>query len=154
MPTPRQLVLPAAAAGLLALVALAALVGTGAVSVTVAVLFGMIVLLLGLQVLVVAGIRRADGKVLRLDARVKRCEAGITQVAAAAERLDTRLGEIAELLNQDRLRRDEDLNAVLASLGEERLHAMSLRQEMRELAEGLMPRLAAVEARTSSETGT
>ncbi|WP_344863938.1 hypothetical protein [Planomonospora alba] len=139
MPTPRQLVLPAAAGGCLALAALAALAATGAVPASDAVVLGVVLLLLGAQALVLLTVRRADGKAMRVDARTKRCEAELARLSAATERLDARLDEIAGLLAERRHRHDEDLREILASLGEDRLHAMSLRQEVARLAD-LLPR--------------
>ncbi|GIH74749.1 hypothetical protein [Planobispora longispora] len=152
MPTTRQLVLLTAAAGSLVLITLVLLASTGAVSATAAVLFGMSAVLLGAQVLLITGIRRTDGKALRIDARTKRCEAAIARTAAAVERLGSRLDEISELLGQDRLQHDENLRAILASLGEERLHAMSMRQEMRGVIDDLLPRLTTLEAKGATET--
>ncbi|WP_068921627.1 hypothetical protein [Planobispora rosea] len=154
MPTPRQLLILAAAAGSVILIALVTLASAGAVSPAVAALLGMAAVLLGVQLLIVTEIRRVDGKALRADARTKRCETGIAQVAAAVERLDSRIGEIAESLGRERHRHDEDLRAILASLGEERLHAMSLRQEMKELVDDLLPRIASGTAGTPGTAGT
>ncbi|MFC4057411.1 hypothetical protein ACFOWE_03850 [Planomonospora corallina] len=135
MPTPRQLVLPAAAGGCLALVAL---VVSGAVPASDAVLLGAVVLLLGTQALVLLAVRRTDGKAQRVDARTKRCETGLAELTAAAERIGARLDEVAALLSERGLAHDEDLRAILASLGEDRLNAMALRQEVARLA-GLLP---------------
>ncbi|MDP9860750.1 MULTISPECIES: hypothetical protein [Streptosporangium] len=148
MPTPRKLTLLAAIAGSLLLVGLALLVAVDAVSVTAAVVLGAIATVLAAQVLAVATVRRVDGKALRIDNRAKRYEAELAQVKAATERLDRRLAEMVELLREHGHRRDEDLQAILVSLGEDRLAAMPRRTEVEEMVHELLPRLAAVEART------
>jgi hypothetical protein len=66
-------------------------------------------------------------------------------------RLDRRLDEIVELLGKLELKRDEDLRAILVSLGEDRLTSLPQRQEMEEMVHELLPRLEAVEARTEAE---
>ncbi|MEV4248552.1 hypothetical protein AB0J63_34715 [Streptosporangium canum] len=148
MPSPRKLTLLAASIGSLVLVALALLAGAGALSVTAAIVLGAMATVLAVQLLAVATVRRVDGKAQRIDTRVKRYEAEMAQVKAATERLDRRLEEIVGLLREHGSKRDEDLQAILVSLGEDRLAAMPQRMEMEEMVHELLPRLAAVEART------
>ncbi|WP_326820422.1 hypothetical protein OHA77_12720 [Streptosporangium sp. NBC_01639] len=152
MPTPRKLTLLAAIVGLLALIALVLLAGADAISVTAAIVLGAIMMVLAAQVLAVATVRRVDGKALRIDNRAKRYEAELAKVRTATERLDRRLDEIVELLREDGRRRDEDLQAILVSLGEDRLAAIPQRLEIEEMVHEVLPRLAAVEARTE-QTG-
>ncbi|WP_449064456.1 hypothetical protein [Planomonospora algeriensis] len=139
MPTPRQLAVPAAAAGSLVLAGLALAVASDALPAADAVVIAGILLLLGVQALVLLSVRRADGKALRADTRMKRCEAELSRLAASTERLGVRLDEITGLLGERDLRHGEDLRAILASLGEDRLHTVSLREEIGRLAAELRP---------------
>ncbi|GAA0845085.1 hypothetical protein ACFQVD_22790 [Streptosporangium amethystogenes subsp. fukuiense] len=152
MPTPRKLTLLAATIGPVVLIALTLLAGTDVISVTAAVVLGAIATVFAVQMLAIATVRRVDGKALRIDTRVKRYEAELTTVKAATERLDRRLDEIVELLREHERKRDEDLQTILVSLGEDRLVSIPQRQEMAEVVNDLLPRLAAVEARTGQAT--
>ncbi|GAA3120692.1 hypothetical protein [Streptosporangium carneum] len=147
MPTPRKLTLLTTIIGPLVLIALGLLAGAGIVSVTAAVVLGAIAAVLAAQALAVATVRRVDGKAQRIDNRVKRYEAELAQVKKTAERLDRRLDEIVSLLREHDSRRDEDIKAILTSLGEDRLTSVPRRREMEEMVSELLPRLAAVEAR-------
>jgi uncharacterized membrane protein YhiD involved in acid resistance len=151
MSTPRKLTLLATIIGLWALIALTLLTGADVISATAAVLFGAIAVVLACQILTVMSVRRVDGKALRVDNRVKRYEAELAQVKTVTTRLDRRLDEIVELLGKLELKRDEDLRAILVSLGEDRLTSLPRRQEMEETVHALLPRLEAVEARISAE---
>jgi parvulin-like peptidyl-prolyl isomerase len=151
MPTPRKLTLLAAGIGLCALIALTLLTGVDVISATAAVMLGAIAAVLACQVLTVMSVRRVDGKAMRIDNRVKRYETEMADVKAVTERLDRRLDEIVELLRSRELKRDEDLQAILISLGEDRLTSLPQRQEMEEMVHELLPRLEAVEARTEAE---
>jgi type VI protein secretion system component VasK len=151
MPTPRKLALLAASIGLCALIALTLLTGADVISATAAVVLGAIAVVLACQILTVMSVRRVDGKAMRIDNRVKRYETEMADVKAVTERLDRRLDEIVELLRSRELKRDEDLQAILISLGEDRLTSLPQRQEMEEMVHELLPRLEAVEARTEAE---
>ncbi|MEV8635898.1 hypothetical protein AB0395_30000 [Streptosporangium sp. NPDC051023] len=142
MPTPRKLTLLAAITGPLVLAALALLAGTGALSITAAVVLGAIAVVLAAQALAVVTVRRVDGKALRIDNRVKRYETELAQVRTATERLDRRLDEIVSLLREDGSRREEDLRAILVSLGEDRLASVPRRGGTEMFGEPL-PRAAA-----------
>ena len=124
------------------------LTGADVISATAAVVLGAIAVVLACQVLTVMSVRRVDGKAMRIDNRVKRYETEMANVKAVTERLDRRLDEIVELLRSRELKRDEDLQAILISLGEDRLTSLPQRQEMEEMVHELLPRLEAVEART------
>lgn len=152
MPTPRKLTLLAAAIGPLVLVALILLAGTGVISFTGAIVLGAIGTVLAIQMLAIMAVRRVDGKALRIDNRVKRYETELATVKAATERLDRRLDEIVELLREHEHKRNEDLQAILVSLGEDRLALLPQRQEMAEVVHDLLPRLAAMEARIEPTT--
>ncbi|GAA2865895.1 hypothetical protein GCM10010517_25280 [Streptosporangium fragile] len=148
MPTPRQTTLLAAMTGPLVLIALALLAGADVISVTAAIVLGAITAVLGVQILVIATVRRIDGKAQRIDNRVKRCEAETVQLKAATERLERRLGEITELIREHERRRDEDLQAILVSLGEDRLAAVPQRREVEKMIQELLPRLVGAQAGT------
>ncbi|MER6171756.1 hypothetical protein [Streptosporangium sp. NPDC001681] len=152
MPTPRKLTLLAATIGPVVLITLTLLAGTDVISATAAVVLGAIATVFAVQMLAIATVRRVDGKALRIDTRIKRYEAELATVKAATERLDRRLDEIVELLREHERKRDEDLQTILVSLGEDRLVSIPQRQEMAEMVNDLLPRLAAVEARTEQAT--
>lgn len=154
MPTPRKLTLLAAIIAPLFLIGMALLAGTDTISVTAAMVLGAIAIVLAVQILAILTVRRVDGKALRIDNRVKRYESEMAQVKAATARLDRRLDEIVALLRERDLKREEDLRAILVSLGEDRLTSVPRLQEMEEMGEmvhELLPRLEAVEARTEAE---
>ncbi|MEU4829110.1 hypothetical protein [Streptosporangium sp. NPDC023615] len=154
MPTPRKLTLLAAIVGLPTLIALALLASIGIVSVTGAVVLGGLATVLAVQFLMIATVRRVDGKALRIDARVKRHEAEMATVKTVAERLDRRLDEITALLGEQESRRDEDLRAILVSLGEDRLAFAPGRRQIEETVRDLLAHPAAAEtARRPSEAG-
>ncbi|WP_433374185.1 hypothetical protein [Streptosporangium sp. CA-115845] len=152
MPTPRKLTLLAATIGPVVLITLTLLAGTDVISATAAVVLGAIATVFAVQMPTIATVRRVDGKALRIDTRIKRYEAELATVKAATERLDRRLDEIVELLREHERKRDEDLQTILVSLGEDRLVSIPQRQEMAEMVNDLLPRLAAVEARTEQAT--
>ncbi|MEU8378201.1 hypothetical protein [Streptosporangium sp. NPDC048865] len=145
MPTPRKLTLLAATLGPVFLIALTLLASTGIISATAAIVLGAIATVLAVQVLAVATVRRVDGKAQRIDARVKRYETELATVKTATQRLDRRLDEIVELLKEHERKRDEDLQAILVSLGEDRMASVPRRQEIEEIVHDLLPRMAAVE---------
>ncbi|MEU3164185.1 hypothetical protein [Streptosporangium sp. NPDC006930] len=151
MSTPRKLTLLAATLGPVFLIALTLLASFEIISVTAAIVLGAIATVLAVQVFAVATVRRVDGKAQRIDARVKRYEAELATVKAATQRLDRRLDEIVELLKKHEHKRDEDLQAILVSLGEDRLASVPRHQEIEEMVHDLLPRLAAVEARTERD---
>ncbi|WP_329090938.1 MULTISPECIES: hypothetical protein [unclassified Streptosporangium] len=153
MPTPRKLTLLAATLGPVFLIALTLLASFEIISVTAAIVLGAIAAVLAVQVLAVATVRRIDGKAQRIDTRVKRYEAELATVKTATQRLDRRLDEIVELLKEHERKRDEDLQAILVSLGEDRLASVPRRQDIEEMVHDLLPRLAAVEARTERADG-
>ncbi|MGC5012768.1 hypothetical protein ACLQ2R_18550 [Streptosporangium sp. DT93] len=154
MPTPRKLALLAVIIGLPVVIALTRLASTGIVSATGAVVLGGLATVLAVQFLMIAAVRRVDGKALRIDARVKRHEAEMATVMTVAERLDRRLDEITALLGEHESKRDEDLRAILVSLGEDRLTFAPGRRQIEETVRDLLAHPAAVEAsRGPSEGG-
>ncbi|GAA2991182.1 hypothetical protein [Streptosporangium longisporum] len=138
MPTPRKLTLLAAIVGPLVLITLAVLAITGIVSVTAALVLGALATVLAVQLLMILTVRRLDGKALRIDARVKRHEAETATVKTVAERLDRRLDEITALIEKHENRRDEDLQAILVSLGEDRLAFAPGRRQIEETVRDLL----------------
>jgi|GEM_PF-5416059 len=148
MSTPRKLTLLAAILGPVFLIALTLLASFEVISIAAVIVLGAIATVLAVQVFAVVTVRRVDGKAQRIDARVKRHEAELATVKAATQRLDRRLDEIVELLKEGEHKRDEDLQAILVSLGEDRLASVPRHREIEEMVHDLLPRLAAVEART------
>ncbi|MEU1876534.1 hypothetical protein ABZ470_04420 [Streptosporangium sp. NPDC020072] len=147
MSTPRKLTLLTTIAVPLVVIALTLLAVLGAVPVVGALGLAAAVAVLAAQALTLVTLRRTDGKAQRVDNRVKRQEAELAKVRTAVERLDGRLDEIVSLLRQESGRHEEDLRAILVSLGEDRLTAVPRRREMEELVSELLPKLAAAEAR-------
>lgn len=143
MLSPRKLAMIAAFLGVLVVVVLAALVlgdlmTLGAAAVTVAFAAALAVLAVLLM-----SVRRLDGKAQRIDQRVKKHESELARTATALKRIDAKLDRVVAAVEAAGTRRDDDLAAVLASLGEDRVNAMvrareldELRAEVRALAEG------------------
>ncbi|GAA0430294.1 hypothetical protein Acor_45950 [Acrocarpospora corrugata] len=130
MPTPRRLAIMGAGVGTVAIAVLALLVIVGVVEpVEALTLAGLAAVLAGLAFLVL-NLRRLDGKVLRIDARVKREERQLTEIAAGLAALTAKLDSISPALAEAAVQHDEDLRAVLASLGEDRVNAMFVRREI------------------------
>ncbi|MFD0889571.1 hypothetical protein ACFQ08_33970 [Streptosporangium algeriense] len=147
MSTPRKLTLLTTIAAPLVVITLALLTAFGAVPVAGALGLAAAAAVLAAQALTLVTLRRTDGKALRVDNRVKRQETELAKVRAAVERLDGRLDEIVSLLREESGRHEEDLRAILVSLGEDRLAAVPRRREMEEMVSELLPKLAAAEAR-------
>lgn len=168
--TPRRLAVMAAAAGAAGVLVLLVLVRLGAVDAVSALQIALSLATLAALLLTLLSVRRADGKVLRLDRKVavlrerlepvparldefKRIRADLTRLTAAVDRLEKSV------------RGMEDRSAagtadVLTSLGEDRIEAMTrnsahtgllleigseLRErvlpELRRLSDGLPPDL-------------
>lgn len=115
MPSPRALA--AIAAGAAALAAVAAL--TDLLS------YGEAAILLGVAYLVMIA-RRVDGKAHRIELRVKRHE-------AALQKVEKQVTALAAKIDDSSAQRQEDLAAILASLGEDRVNAMAQAEELRNL---------------------
>ncbi|MFI7417044.1 hypothetical protein [Nonomuraea sp. NPDC049684] len=144
MLSPRRLAAAAAllavvAAGVLALLVLAGLLTLGAAAAVAA--FAVTLAALALLLLVV---RRVDGKAHRIDLRMKKHEAELARATTAVKNLESRLELLVQAVEESAARRADDIGAILASLGEDRVHAMTrareveeLREEVRALAKGL-----------------
>ncbi|MEU1384792.1 MULTISPECIES: hypothetical protein [unclassified Nonomuraea] len=144
MLSPRRLAAAAAllavvAAGVLALLVLAGLLTLGAAAAVAA--FAVTLAALALLLLTV---RRVDGKAHRIDLRMKKQEAELARTTTAVKNLESRLELLVQAVEESAARRADDIGAILASLGEDRVNAMTrareveeLREEVRALAKGL-----------------
>ncbi|GAB1820665.1 hypothetical protein [Herbidospora sp. RD11066] len=130
MPTLRRLAMLGAAAGTVVLAALAALVLMGVLPVVDALLLVLLGGCLAGLGLLVFSVRRLDGKTQRIDTRVKKLETNLARVTATLGTVSEELAGASKLLAEGAARRDDDLRAVLAALGEDRVNAMFLRNEV------------------------
>jgi hypothetical protein len=133
MLSPRRLaatvaLLAALAACVLALLVLADLITFGAAAATAA----FLVSLAALAVLLLA-VRRLDGKAQRIDLRVKKHETELARTTTALKRIETRMDLLVQAVEDSAARRADDLGAILASLGEDRVNAMARAREVEEL---------------------
>ncbi|MEV4572988.1 hypothetical protein AB0K16_06985 [Nonomuraea jabiensis] len=133
MLSPRRLaataaLLAALTAGVLALLVIAGLITFGAAAVTVA----FLVTLAALAFLVLI-VRRLDGKAHRIDLRIKKYEAELARTTTALKNIETRLDLLVQAVEDSAARRADDLGAILASLGEDRVNAMARAREVEEL---------------------
>ncbi|MER6505592.1 hypothetical protein ABT158_02215 [Nonomuraea sp. NPDC001636] len=144
MLSPRRL---AAAAALLAVVAagaLALLVLAGLLTLGAAAAVAAFAVTLAALALVLLTVRRVDGKAHRIDLRMKKHEAELARATTAVKNLESRLELLVQAVEESAGRRADDIGAILASLGEDRVNAMTrareveeLREEVRALAKGL-----------------
>ncbi|MEQ4718765.1 MULTISPECIES: hypothetical protein [unclassified Nonomuraea] len=135
MLSPRRLaataaILAALAVGVLALLVLADLITLGAAATAVA----FLVTLAALAFLVLT-VRRVDGKAHRIDLRIKKYEAELARTTTALKKIETRLDLLVQAVEDSAARRADDLGAILASLGEDRVNAMARAREVEELRE-------------------
>ncbi|MEV0379108.1 hypothetical protein [Nonomuraea sp. NPDC050643] len=133
--SPRRLAATAAlvaalALGVLALLVFAGLITFGAAAATVAFLVSLAAL-----ALLLLSVRRLDGKAQRIDLRVKKHEAELAKTTAALKNVETRLDVLVQAIEESAARRADDLGAILASLGEDRVNAMARAREVEELRE-------------------
>ncbi|MFC4114844.1 hypothetical protein [Nonomuraea zeae] len=78
-------------------------------------------------------VRRLDGKAQRIDLRVKKHESELARTTTALKRIETRLDLLVQAVEDSAARRADDLGAILASLGEDRVNAMARAREVEEL---------------------
>ncbi|MGN9838509.1 hypothetical protein ACTMTI_10360 [Nonomuraea sp. H19] len=135
MLSPRRLaatgaLLSALAAGVLVLLVLADLITFGAAAATAA----FVVALAAIAFLVLT-VRRLDGKAHRIDLRIKKYEAELARTTTALKHIETRLDLLVQAVEDSAARRADDLGAILASLGEDRVNAMARAREVEELRE-------------------
>ncbi|GAA3711756.1 hypothetical protein GCM10022224_091620 [Nonomuraea antimicrobica] len=116
--------------GGLALLVLADLITFGAAATAVAFLVTLAALALALLT-----VRRIDGKAHRIDLRMKKHEAELARSTAALKNIETRLDVLVRAVEDSAARRADDLGAILASLGEDRVNAMAQAREVQELRE-------------------
>ncbi|MEV4107269.1 hypothetical protein [Nonomuraea sp. NPDC049695] len=133
MLSPRRLaataaILAALAVGVLALLVIADLITLGAAAATVA----FLVALAALAFLTLT-VRRLDGKAHRIDLRIKKYEAELARTTTALKKIETRLDLLVQAVEDSAARRADDLGAILASLGEDRVNAMARAREVEEL---------------------
>ncbi|WP_188190602.1 hypothetical protein [Nonomuraea sp. SYSU D8015] len=133
MLSPRRLaatgaLLSAVVAGVLVVLVLTGLITLGAAAATVA----FLVALAALAYLVLI-VRRLDGKAHRIDLRIKKYEAELARTTAALKNIETRLDLLVQAVEESAARRADDLGAILASLGEDRVNAMARAREVEEL---------------------
>ncbi|NUR85919.1 MAG: hypothetical protein HOY71_17710 [Nonomuraea sp.] len=130
--SPRLLAASAAILGVAVLVVLYAsgLLSLGAAAATCA----FLILLAALAYLVLS-LRRIDGKAQRIDQRVKKYEAELAKTTTGLKRIETRIDRLTEAVERSNGRHGEDLGAILASLGEDRVNAMARAREVEQLRE-------------------
>ncbi|MFG1702870.1 hypothetical protein ACFLIM_06735 [Nonomuraea sp. M3C6] len=133
MLSPRRLaataaLLAAVAAAVLALLVLADLITFGAAAATAAFLISLAAL-----AFLVLTVRRLDGKAHRIDLRIKKHEAELARTTTALKHIETRLDLLVQAVEDSAGRRADDLGAILASLGEDRVNAMARAREVEEL---------------------
>ncbi|MFI7697693.1 hypothetical protein [Nonomuraea sp. NPDC049480] len=133
MLSPRRLaatgaLLSAVVAGVLVVLVLAGLITLGAAAATVA----FLVALAALAFLVLI-VRRLDGKAHRIDQRIKKYETELVRTTTALKNIETRLDLLVQAVEDSAARRADDLGAILASLGEDRVNAMARAREVEEL---------------------
>ncbi|MFC4011757.1 hypothetical protein ACFOY2_31315 [Nonomuraea purpurea] len=133
MLSPRRLAATAAALaaltlGVLALLVVAGLITPGAAATATAFLVTFAAL-----AYVTVTLRRVDGKAHRIDLRIKKHEAELAKTTAALRTIETRLDLLVRAVEESAGRRADDLGAILASLGEDRVNAMARAREVEEL---------------------
>ncbi|MFD1540363.1 hypothetical protein [Nonomuraea guangzhouensis] len=133
--SPRRLAATAAILGVLAVAVLALLVLADLLTLGAAATSGAFAITLAGLALLVLTVRRIDGKAQRIDLRVKKHEAELAKTATALKRIESRLDRLTEAVEQSAKRREDDLGAILASLGEDRVNAMTRAREVEELRE-------------------
>ncbi|MEU7894633.1 hypothetical protein AB0B45_17460 [Nonomuraea sp. NPDC049152] len=115
------------------LVALAMPAYAGVLSFAAALAAAAFLLALAALAFLVLTVRRLDGKAHRIDVRVKKIETGLAQTATGLKRIETRIDKLAAAVEEAASRRGQDLTAILASLGEDRVNAMTHAEEVAEL---------------------
>ncbi|WP_049559047.1 hypothetical protein [Nonomuraea sp. SBT364] len=125
----------AAALGALALAVLVLLVLAGLISFGEAAAAGGFVISLAALAFLVLAVRRIDGKAHRIDLRVKKYEAELARTTTALRQIDSRLDKLVRSVEESGARRGDDIGAILASLGEDRVNAMARAREVEELRE-------------------
>lgn len=133
MLTPRRLTAATAVLGGLALAALVVLTSTGVLPLGSAAATGAFLIMMAALAFAVLTVRRIDGRTHRIDLRVKRVENDLARTATAFQRIETRIDRLTESVTASTGGRADDLAAILASLGEDRVNAMARAREVEEL---------------------
>ncbi|MBF8189903.1 hypothetical protein ITP53_30090 [Nonomuraea sp. K274] len=132
MLSPRRLAATAALLAALA-VALAVLVVSGLITFGAAAATAAFLVVLGALAFLTLLARRIDGKAHRIDLRIKKHEAELAKTTTAIKHIETRLDLLVRAVEESAVRRADDLGAILASLGEDRVNAMARAREVEEL---------------------
>ncbi|MEU0564327.1 hypothetical protein ABZ297_02875 [Nonomuraea sp. NPDC005983] len=135
MLSPRRLAATVAVFGVLAFAVLVLLVLTDAFTLAAAAATGAFLLSLAALAFLVLTVRRLDGKAHRIDLRVKKYEAELARTTTAIRQIEARIDRLTGAVEKSSTRRGEDLGAILASLGEDRVNAMTRAREVEELRE-------------------
>ncbi|MFI6319935.1 hypothetical protein ACIBG8_20535 [Nonomuraea sp. NPDC050556] len=133
MLSPRRLAATAAGLAVLVFAALALLTLMGTIEPGTAATAVALLITIGALAFLVFVVRRLDGRTHRIDLRVKKNDAQLAGTAAALKRIEARLDQLARSIEDTAVRRNEDLGAILASLGEDRVNAMARAREVEEL---------------------
>ncbi|WP_336208399.1 hypothetical protein [Nonomuraea sp. LPB2021202275-12-8] len=132
---PRRLAATTAVLGALAVTGLVLLMLTGLLAPGEAAAIGGFAVCLAALAFLVLTVRRLDGKAHRIDLRVKKYEAELARTTTALRGIESRLDGLTRAVEESAARRGEDLAAILASLGEDRVNAMTRAREVEELRE-------------------
>ncbi|MEV0618084.1 hypothetical protein AB0I81_32495 [Nonomuraea sp. NPDC050404] len=135
MPSPRRLAATAAPLAALALGALALLVFADLITFGAAVSAVAFMIALAALALLVLIVRRLDGKAHRIDLRIKKHETELARTTATLKSIETRIDVLVRAVEDSAGRRADDVGAILASLGEDRVNARVAAREVAELRE-------------------
>lgn len=150
MPTPRKLAMTGAGITAIGVAVLVVFTVLGSIRVADALILAGLGAVLGMLAFLVLMVRRLDGKALRIDGRAKKQEAKLQEMSRSLTTMAQRLETITQTVTKGAAQRDEDLQAVLASLGEDRVNAMFLRRELDSELRELRRRLDAKAARANA----
>lgn len=133
MLSPRRLAATAASLGALVFAALVLLALTGVLDLGAAAATAAFLIALAALAFLVMSVRRLDGKAQRIDQRVKKHDAELATTAATLKRIESQLEQLSRAMEASAARGNDDLSAILASLGEDRVNAMVHAREVEEL---------------------
>lgn len=128
---PRLLLVACAALVALAAVTLVPLSAAGIVDPVSAVEIALAVAILAMAAVIVADVRRTDGKALRIDTRTKRQDAALARTEQSLARLTVTLDGLTGSLREDG--RDQS-RVVLAALGEDRMELTAQADRLAQIA--------------------
>ncbi|HEX4816424.1 MAG TPA: hypothetical protein VFV66_27100 [Nonomuraea sp.] len=133
MLSPRRLAATGALLSALVAGVLVVLVVTGPITLGAAAASAAFLVALAALAFLVLIVRRLDGKAHRMDLRIKKYETELARTTTALKSIDTRLDLLVKAVEESAARRADDLGAILASLGEDRVNAMVRAREVEEL---------------------